>query len=192
MIKFTTGVCTLLSCIIGFAAAPNAHADDSVETLKDPKRKAEQRMPSGAVTTLHAAGLLFASFDTNGDYAVDTQEFIAGRDMSFERADQTGDGTLSLIELQDWRGVALGSLDAPPFNMAFDRDFDQMVSRPEFDEMFGSIFQAKDKDADGRVAFSELIRIIEIPDRRQAGGGDRPQRENGGKRRGGGGKRLGG
>lgn len=191
MIKFTTGFCALITVIISLEASMDAKADDGVETLKDPKPNAESRMPRGAVTTLHAAGLLIASFDTNGDYAVDTTEFIAGRDASFERADNSGNGSLSLIELQDWRAAALGSLDAPPSNMAFDRDFDQSVSQAEFDEMFGSIFQAKDKDADGRVAFSELIRVIEIPDRRRVEGGERPERGSG-KGRGGHGKRLGG
>ena len=192
MIKFTTGFCALITVILCLEASQTAKADEGVETLQDPKANAENRMPRGAVTTLHAAGLLFASFDSNGDYTVDTAEFIAGRDASFARADQTGNGSLSLIELQDWRALALGSLDAAPSNMAFDRDFDQTVSYPEFDEMFGSIFQAKDTDADGRVAFSELIRVIEIPDRRRAEGADRPERGSGGKGRGGRGKRPGG
>ena len=192
MVKFTTGVCAIITAIICLEASQTAAADDGVENLKDPKATAKNVMPSGAVTTLHAAGLLFASFDTNRDYAIDTAEFFAGRDASFERADQNGNGSLSLIELQHWRSLALGSLDTPPSNMAFDRDFDQTVSRPEFDEMFGSMFQAKDVDADGRVAFSELIRVIEIPDRRRSEGGERLERGDGGKGRGGRSKRRGG
>lgn len=191
MIKFTTGFCAVLSVIISLEASQDARADEYGETLEIAKPNGESRMPQGTVTSLHAAGLLFASFDTNGDYAVDTREFIAGRDASFVRADKSGNGSLSLIELQEWRAVALGSLDAPPSNMGFDRDFDQTISRPEFDEMFGHIFHARDTDADGRVAFSELIRVIEIPDRRRAEAGERPERGSGGKGRGGRGKRLG-
>lgn len=170
----------------------DSHADENVETLQVPRKSAEARMPRGAVTALRTAGLLFASFDVNGDYAVDTPEFVAGRDLSFTRADQSGDGSLSLIELQDWREQALGSLDAPPSNMAFDRDFDQMVSHMEFDELFGNVFQTSDKDDDGRVSFSELVRVFERPDRRRAGGDAKSERGSGGKGRGGRGKRPGG
>ena len=160
MIKFTLGACALISAINYFVATAGANANEVVETLVDPTPSVEDCVLHNTVKTLHADSLLFASFDTDGDCKVDISEFISGRDASFDDADQTQDGSLSLTELQDWRDRAFGTLDASPSYLAYDRDFDQTISRAEFDEMFGAAFNATDKNADGRVAFSELIRVV--------------------------------
>ncbi|NNC38059.1 MAG: hypothetical protein EX271_05730 [Acidimicrobiales bacterium] len=187
MIKFTTAVSAALTCLICLEANLEAHANEQVEALEDSKHKAEQRLPSGAVTTLNTAGLLIASFDKDGDLVVNVEEYGGGRDANFMMADGDGNGAISLIELQGWRLHALGSLDASPSNMAFDRNFDQTISRVEFDEMFGHIFETHDVNADRELAFSELMRVIEIPDRRsgaRAERGEGSRREKGGGRRG--------
>lgn len=109
--------------------------------------------------------MLFASFDTNTDYKINSTEFAAGRTQAFNAADKDNSKTLSLFELEDWREAALGSLDAAPGNLAFDKDYDQRVTRAEFDHALNYIFKVGDKNDDGDLAFSELVKVFEMPRR---------------------------
>jgi len=52
----------------------------------------------------------------------------SGLAKAFKSADKDDSTTLSLFELEDWREAALGSLDAAPGTLAFDKDFDQRVT----------------------------------------------------------------
>jgi len=99
--------------------------------------------------------MLFASFDTNADYNINQAEFAVGKTQSFKAADTDNSKSLSLFELEDWREAALGSLDAAPGNLAFDKDYDQRITRAEFDHALGYVFKAGDKNEDGILAFSE-------------------------------------
>ena len=131
--------------------------------------------------------MLFASFDTNSDYQVNEVEFAAGRTQAFNAADKDNSNSISLFELEDWRKAALGSLDAAPGNLAFDKDYDQRVTRAEFDYALEFIFKAGDKNSDGILEFSELVTVFEMP-RRSAG----ERSQNSGERRGRQGGRQGG
>jgi|GEM_PF-2022694 len=158
---------------VGFAQDSGELPDDSdfeeVEELlvrkKRDKTKIDRKnMPRGPVTAMSSAGLLFASFDTNADYKVEPLEFVAGKTQAFNAGDENGNGILSLFELEAWRGKALGTLDATPGNMKFDADFDNRVTRQEFDTVLNRIFDRTDKDKNASVEFSELVRIFEMPD----------------------------
>jgi len=139
--------------------------DDDVELL--PNRKLEKRGEriSGPITSIAAAGLLFASYDTNSDYSVDTVEFSKGQAKSFDIADSDKSGMVSLFELEDWRQAALGSLDAPPGNIAFDKDYDQRITAEEFEHALRYVYQANDKNKNGMLSFEEMTHVFEMPRR---------------------------
>ena len=172
---------TLMGSVSMTAMAQDQVPDDE-ETIEElPNRKLERRgtRVRGPITSVRAGAMLFASFDTNSDYKINEVEFAAGRTEAFNIADKDNSNSISLFELEDWREAALGSLDAAPGNLAFDKDYDQRVTRAEFDHALGYIFKAGDKNKDSVLEFTELVTVFEMP-RRSAGGAG----ENAGERRG--------
>jgi len=163
-----------LLCAVSTAAIasdPLPEDEDLIEEIPNKKLERRGERIKGPITSVGAGAMLFASFDTNTDYSVNQVEFAAGRTQAFNAADKDSSKTLSLFELEDWREAALGSLDAAPGNLAFDKDYDQRVTRAEFDHALGFVFKAGDKNDDGVLAFSELVKVFEMP--------RRPVRENG-------------
>lgn len=139
--------------------------EDDLELI--PNKKLEQRGQriSGPITSISAAGLLFASFDKNSDYSIDSDELSVGQSTAFKIADKDQSGAITLFELEDWRIAALGSLDAPPGNISFDKDYDQRVTQAEFNHALGYVFNAHDKNEDGQLSFQEITRVFEMPRR---------------------------
>lgn len=148
-----------------FAADPLPEDEEVIEELPNKKLERRGKRIKGPITSVGAGAMLFASFDTNADYQVNDLEFTAGQTQAFNAADKDKSKTLSLFELEDWREAALGSLDAAPGNLAFDKDYDQRVTRAEFDHALNFIFKAGDKNDDGILAFSELVNVFEMPRR---------------------------
>ncbi len=165
---------TALAFTLLLSGANIAHAQDDMETIdtiesveKVPSKKLQRagKHMRGPITSLHKAGLLLASFDKNSDYEITQAEFAAGRMQAFKQADTDNSGVIGMFELEDWREKALGSLDAAPGNLAFDKDYNQRVTREEFDSALGVVFKGADKDKDGKIEFSELVHVFEIPSR---------------------------
>jgi len=156
-------LCALSTAAI--AADPLPEDEELVEELPNKKLERRGERMKGPITSIGAGAMLFASFDTNTDYSINQVEFAAGRTQAFNAADKDSSKTLSLFELEDWREAALGSLDAAPGNLAFDKDYDQRVTRAEFDHALGFVFKAGDKNDDGILAFSELVKVFEMPRR---------------------------
>lgn len=147
------------------------------EVEQIPSKKLEERGEriKGPITSISPAALLLASFDKNRDYSIDNSEYAAGLTASFEKADKDASGTLSLFELEDWRKASLGSLDARPGNISFDKDYDQRVSKAEFDKAFSYIQKRNDKNNDGIISFEEMVSVFEMPrrSRSESRGGNR-------------------
>lgn len=157
-----------LLCACPYAALANDPLlEDDIELETLPNKKLERRGEriKGPITSIGAGGMLFASFDKDSDYRVTQIEFTSGLSKAFNAADKDLSKTLSLFELEDWRKAALGSLDAAPGNLAFDKDYDQRVTRSEFDHALGFVFKAGDKNNDGILEFSELVKVFEMPRR---------------------------
>ena len=163
LILTTSILCALPSLALG--AEPFPEEDTFVEELPNKKLERHGERIKGPITAIGAGGMLFASFDTNADYSVDSKEFTAGLSRAFKAADKDSSKTLSLFELEDWREAALGSLDAAPGNLAFDKDYDQRITRDEFKYALEFVFKAGDKNDDGRLEFSELVKVFEMPRR---------------------------
>lgn len=142
------------------------------------------------ITVVSPASLLITSFNRNNDYVIDRAEFTAGRDQAFLNADSNGDGRISLFEMDVWRQNALGSKDAAPMSMFFDADFNQVVTKKEFETAFDSLFTSSDKDGNSTIAFTELVRVAARPSGRGQGKPRGSQQKRGqGKGKGGGGGR---
>ena len=157
-----------LMCMISTIVIAAEPLPEDAEVIEDiPNKKLERRGEriKGPVTSIGAGAMLFASFDTNNDYKINRVEFSAGRTQAFNSADKDASKTLSLFELEDWRKAALGSLDAAPGNLAFDKDYDQRITRAEFDHALGFVFNVNDKNDDGALTFSELVKVFEMPRR---------------------------
>lgn len=155
-------------CACPYAALANdplLEDDMELETLPNKKLERRGERIKGPITSIGAGGMLFASFDKDSDYRVTQIEFTSGLSTAFKAADKDLSKTLSLFELEDWRKAALGSLDAAPGNLAFDKDYDQRVTRSEFDHALGFVFKAGDKNNDGILEFSELVKVFEMPRR---------------------------
>ncbi len=138
--------------------------DAELETLD----QQEQELPNlprfqGPLTTMRPAALLMVGFDTDRDYKISRPEAEAGIKDAFKRADKNGNGKLSLFELEDWRLLALGTLDALPGNYSFDIDHDNQVSREEFEGSLTRLFDRHDSDQDNFVVHGELMQVLNLP-----------------------------
>ena len=140
------------------------------------------------ITVVSPASLLITSFNRNNDYVVDRAEFNAGRDQAFQNADSNGDDRISLFEMDVWRLNALGSKDAAPMSFYFDTDFNQVVTKGEFEDAFEKLFTNSDKDGNGTIMFTELVRIVARPSGRPQGKKPGTQKKRGQGKGGGGGR----
>ena len=188
---YGTAIMTILAATsLSALAQPVELPQEEVEQVPNKKLEERGERIKGPITSISPAALLFASFDKNSDYAIDDSEYAAGLTASFEKADKDASGTLSLFELEDWRKASLGSLDARPGNISFDKDFDLRVSKAEFEKAFSYIQKRNDKDSDGIISFEEMVRVFEMPRRSRSESGNGGRRAGGG--RAGGGRQGGG
>jgi len=125
-------------------------------------------------------GLLFTSMDQNGDSIVQAAEATAGITGEWTKLSARGD--LGALNYAEWAAVSLGSEDALPSFISFDRDLNGRLSQTEFEDRLRTEFSDLDKNADSALQRSELIFTIAPP--RQAQGGE--QRQRGGRGGGGG------
>lgn len=136
----------------------------SVEIIKP---KGRIGSPGTIIKTARTGALLFASFDRNDDYIISTDEVSAGIDRAFANADGDNTGSLSLVELEDWRLRALGAIDATPNNFAFAPNFARSVSPEKFKEVLTKVADKLDADPDGimdgEIAMGDLLRNREAP-----------------------------
>ena len=140
----------------------------TVETIKHKERIGR----SGAVIQIPRSGaLLFAGFDTNGDYIIDKEEVAAGIARAFVHADRDNSEILSLVELEGWRVAALGSEHASPSNFAFAPNFVRTVSRETFTAVLMKLADKLDTDdqseMDGEIALSDLLKDYRPPRQRK-------------------------
>ena len=131
--------------------------------------------------------LLFVGFDTNDDLSTSADEFAAGLKAEFARADANKDGFISNFEMIDWSVAVMGDKEAQPDYRTMNADLGQSVSPDEFNKALQREFTMLDKDANGRLTRTELLRMAP-----QMGGFGGPGGGGGMMRRGGGGGPPGG
>lgn len=186
-----------LSLLITACASSGPPRGDRPEQGERSARKGGGERGGGPMTSVAMGGIWLAGLDQNNDYAVSQAEFTQGKQAAFSSADVNNDESLSLFELDDWRIKALGSVDASPGRFTFDPDFDQQISKAEFETTLDYLFTRSDKDKDGLLYRSEIIRIIDRSIQGRGGqgagqGGGQRGGQRGGRRGEGGGRGQGG
>lgn len=171
----------LLPCRAATAqdAPPPDTPDFSVERIggerEGPRRPSAQRI-------IIPAGLLYASFDTDGDYATSRTELNVGILRSFATADKNANSMVSLVELAAWREAILGSRDLLPGNTQFDKNFNSQIEPTEFQTVLVDLFEAFDRNENGQLEFAEMTR--DAGPTRGGENGQRRERPSDGQQRG--------
>lgn len=112
--------------------------------------------------------LLFAGMDQNDDLTVSGDELISGIDREWERLATAP--AIGALEYGRWATSTLGSADALPSFISFDRDLNGRISELEFDDRLRAEFSDLDKDQNGVLDRAELIFRVTRPSRGQQGG----------------------
>ena len=112
--------------------------------------------------------LLFVSMDRNNDVRISGDELVSGIDR--EWGDLMTRHPIGALEYGEWSAATLGSPDALPSFISFDRDLDGRLSELEFGDRLRAEFADLDKNSDGQLDRSELIFRIARPTRQQQGG----------------------
>lgn len=104
--------------------------------------------------------MLFLEMDENRDRRIDAAELARGQARAWAELAGEADET-SLVSVRDWLVDVLGSAEADLRFLNFDPDFNQRVTRLEFDAALAARFRSRDLDADGALARSELLIFVE-------------------------------
>lgn len=107
--------------------------------------------------------LLFASMDQRQDSEIDGADLRAG--IAREWRHLSSAPRVGALEYGAWADVALGSAEALPSFISFDRDLNGELSELEFDDRLRAEFAELDKNSDGVLDRSELIFRIARPSR---------------------------
>lgn len=151
-----------------------------------PKDRGDRSAKRTSGTFLQPIAVVFASMDTNDDKIVSRTEVQSGIKAEWAAFDRSP----SAAYFAEWSLKNLGSTDAMPTFLSFDRDFNGVITQTEFSGQLESNFNRMDKNSDGRLERSEML----IAFNAQQGQRSRQGGEKGGGKggRGGGGKGSGG
>jgi len=130
---------------------------------------------------LKPAGLLFAGFDIDQNYAVTPDELADGLELAFQNADMDANGRLTLFEYQDWSAKALGSPTATPGWMELDRDGSTSIDPIEFRGGFERLAKTYGLTGPNGLLISELTGDMPVMSASRPSGG-MPSRSRGGRR----------
>lgn len=111
--------------------------------------------------------LLFAGMDANQDLVVSGDELLAGIEREWSRL--LTKRAVGALEYGEWSLDALGSAEALPSFISFDRDLDGRMSELEFGDRLRAEFRDLDKNQDGFLDRSELLFRVTRPSRNEQG-----------------------
>lgn len=105
-------------------------------------------------------GILFVSFDADGDGIVTPAELEAGISAAFLAADTNGDGQLTALEQQAWAASLPVRDDSLANPVRFDPNLDRVVTFEEFSSVIHQL-AASYQNGEGHIQLSGLI----VPDK---------------------------
>ena len=148
-----------------------------------PDRQGAKKNARSSGTFLQPIAALLIDMDTNNDKVTDRSELTAGTQREWEGFDRNP----SAIPFSEWSVTTLGSADAQPNFLNFDRDFNGAITEREFSNQLESQFDRLDKNADGRLERSELLVAFQAQQGRGGGKSGQGGGQKNGQRGGGGG-----
>lgn len=172
----------LLMITTGLGLSACATKSDRRGPPKDGERQERPARTSG--TFLQPAAVLFAGMDTNGDKAISRAEVNAGVTSEWASFGRNPSAT----QFAQWSIHTLGSTDANPTFMSFDRDFNGVITEGEFSTQIETLFERFDKNKDGSIERAEMIVAFAAPVGRSQGGERGQQGRGQGRGQGGGGR----
>ena len=144
-----------------------------------PKERQSNGPDRASGTFLFPISGLFIGMDTNGDRATSFAEI----DQGIKSEWATFDRSPSAINFRKWSMENLGSTDASPSFIAFDHDFNGIISKAEFRSQIETEFEKLDRNSDGRLERSEMIVAYAAPQgERSRPSGEQGRPERGGRR----------
>ena len=136
-------------------------------------------------TFLQPIAVVFAGMDANNDKVISRAEMQGGVSSEWAAFDRSP----SAAYFSQWSLKNLGSTDAMPTFLSFDRDFNGVISQGEFAEQLERSFGRMDKNGDGRLERSEMLIAFNAAEgQRSRQGGEQGGRGGGGRGGGGGGR----
>ncbi len=147
-------------------------ASAQVEQIELPTNNAEPRK-SGRVI-IEPISLFFASSDRDGDAIVTEPEL----GIAIQNELENMGGKMRPLQFMDWSLKTLGSSDISPRFLSFDTNFDSVISESEFSARLRAEFSRLDKNEDGQLERSEMIRSLR-DGKRQSRGGNAQGRDGG-------------
>lgn len=137
------------------ASAQISTLESAPEQLKEsrPERPTELR---GNIRALPIA-LLFTGMDANRDKRVTRAEAQAGIEIDWRSLSPSITNKIGAFKIQDWAVQTLGSKEARPTRLSFDRNLDNQVSGDEFADRLLTAFDKLDSDSDGALSRAELV-----------------------------------
>lgn len=123
----------------------------------DGERRGGKARQSG--TFLQPIAVLMADMDSNNDKRTSLAELQSAAAVEWSQFGQNPRATY----FSQWSIANLGSTDAMPNFMSFDKNFNGVISETEFLERLETEFRRLDKNADGVVERSEMIIAFAAP-----------------------------
>jgi hypothetical protein len=117
-----------------------------------------QRLAGGSAPTVYIVpeALLFAEFDADRDLRITFDELVAGADTTWT-AIARGEDRTGYVEVQDWITSRLGAATFPVTVIAFDQNYDSVVTAEEFKTELRRRFLLRDDDLDRVLTRSEFV-----------------------------------
>lgn len=145
-----TSVTILLVSLMALSACASKPDRRGPPTDRE-SRQGSRAQSSG--TFMQPVAALLSLMDTNRDKRVSLEELKSGSQAEWSGFSQRPSATY----FAQWSIENLGSTDAMPTFMSFDRDFNGVISQTEFSSQLEREFKRLDKNADSMLDRSEMI-----------------------------------
>lgn len=148
---------TFLLVAFGLSLSACATKPDRDRPPRSEDRPDHSTRSSG--TFLQPAALLLSDMDMNQDRVTTRVEMQSGIQSEWESFERNPSATT----FANWSRQSLGSIDANPTFMSFDRDFNGVISEDEFTTEIETLFARLDKNSDDKVDRSEMVIAFQAP-----------------------------